>query len=145
MLDEKQFSRVVRASAWYDLVVTLPFATPWTFWFLLSQLSWLHASLGLPGVLPPPDLLTTLFANLMGSVVVAWSLARLHLRSALLGRYDALARFLFAAWQIHALTQGGSWIVLPLLVIEVGFGIAQSLPVRAQGHNVEPGGVRVGL
>ncbi len=131
MLDEKQFNRVVRASAWYDLVVTMPFATPWTFSILAGVLTGIHAALGLPGTLPQPDFLTTLFANLMGSVVVVWSLARIHLGLSVLGRYDAAARFLFAAWQINALLDGASWLLLPLLVAELGFGIAQSLPTRA--------------
>jgi hypothetical protein len=130
MPDEKQFNRVMRASAWYDLVVTAPFATPWSFSLIVAGLAGLHGALGLPGTLPQPDFLTTLFANLMGSVVVVWSLARIHLGLNLLGRYDAVARILFAAWQIYALLHGASWLLLPLLVVEVGFAIAQSLPIR---------------
>lgn len=135
MPDEKQFNRVMRASAWYDFVVTAPFATPWSFSLIAAGLAGLHGALGLPGTLPQPDFLTTLFANLMGSVVVVWSLARLHLGLNLLGRYDAVARIMFAAWQIYALLHGASWLLLPLLVVELGFAIAQSLPIR---RNVRP-------
>ena len=35
MVSESTFVRIVRASAWYDLIVSAPFATPWTF-------AWLH-------------------------------------------------------------------------------------------------------
>jgi len=46
-----QFSRsafltLVRASAAYDLLLTAPFATPWTFAFAHAQLSRLNGSLG---------------------------------------------------------------------------------------------------
>jgi hypothetical protein len=133
MLDASRYATIVRASALYDLVVTLPFATPWTFGLLASALTWLDAQLGLPGSIPPHDLMTVLMANLMGSVVVVWSIARLHLGLAILGRYDAAARFLFAAWQSVALMSGMSWVALPLLLVELGFGISQSLPVRPVG------------
>ena len=130
MLDAKRYLAIVRASAAYDLVVTLPFVTPWTFGLAAALLGWVDAGLNLPGVAPVPDMATVLFANLMGSVVVVWSVARLHLGLAVLGRHDGVARLLFATWQINALLNGMSWAILPLLVIEIGFAIAQFLPVR---------------
>ena len=130
MLDARQFAAIVKGSALYDLVVTLPFATPWTFALLGWGLNHIDASLGLPGTLEAPHGLSMLMGNLMGSVVIVWSVARLHLALPILGRYDAAARFLFAAWQVHALAGGLSWIILPFLLIEIGLGIAQSLPVR---------------
>ncbi len=72
-----------------------------------------------------------LFAGLMGSVVVVWSLARLRLNLAELGRYDAVARLLFAAWQIYAVANGATPLLLVFTVFEAGFGIAQALPVLA--------------
>lgn len=129
MLDAQTYLRIVRASAIYDLVVTLAFATPWTFLLLLGALDVLHQRLGLPGSIPVADPMSVLLANLMGSVVVIWSLARLRLNLPVLGRYDAAARFLFAAWQIHALGQGMSLILLPILILEVAFGFLQLLPI----------------
>jgi hypothetical protein len=73
-----------------------------------------------------------LAGNLMGSVVVVWSLARLHLGLPILGRYDAVARALFATWQIYAVATGASPLLLVLTVFEVGFGIAQALPLVAK-------------
>lgn len=130
MLDAKTYMRIARASAAYDLVVTAAFATPWTFLVIHSLVVWLDHALTLPGAVPPPDTLVVLMANLMGSLVVVWSLTRLRLNLAVLGRYDAAARFLFAAWQAYALGQGMSFIVVPLLIMELVFGILQLLPVR---------------
>ena len=130
MLDAQAYVRIVRASALYDLIVTAPFATPWTFMLLGSLLGGIDAALGLPGSIEAPQGLALLMGNLMGSVVLVWSVARYRLGLAILGRYDAVARFLFAAWQVYALANGMSWVVLPFLAVEVGMGIAQSLPVR---------------
>jgi hypothetical protein len=88
------------------------------------------SGLNLPGDALDPEMTTVLFANLMGAVVVVWSVARLHLGLAVLGRYDGVARLLFATWQINALLNGMSWAILPLLVVEIGFGVAQFLPAR---------------
>jgi hypothetical protein len=69
------YLRIVRASAWYDLVITAGFATPWTYGLLHDALSSLGGALGL-GVLPALDPVQTLYANLMGSVVVVWAILR---------------------------------------------------------------------
>jgi hypothetical protein len=130
MLDAKTYSRVVKASAIYDLIVTAPFATPWTFVPLATAFAGMDAALGLPGSIEIPHGLALLMGNLMGSVVMVWSVARYRLGMPILGRYDAVARFLFAAWQIYALAGGLSWIILPILIAEIAFGVVQSLPIR---------------
>lgn len=58
-----------------------------------------------------------LIANLLGSVVVVWSLVRLHDTRAVYGRYDALARCLFATWQLVAVAHGASWLILGFTVV----------------------------
>jgi len=131
VLDAKTYGRVVKASAIYDMVVTAPFATPWTFVLLATALTSLDTTLGLPGSIEIPQGLSLLMGNLMGSVVMVWSVARYRLGLPVLGRYDAVARFLFAVWQASALAGGLSWIILPILLAEIGFGVVQSLPVRA--------------
>jgi len=131
VLDAKTYGRVVKASAIYDMVVTAPFATPWTFVLLATALTSLDTTLGLPGSIEIPQGLSLLMGNLMGSVVMVWSVVRYRLGLPVLGRYDAVARFLFAAWQAYALAGGLSWIILPILLAEIGFGVVQSLPVRA--------------
>ncbi len=125
-----RYLKLVRASAAYDLLVTWPFATPWTFAWLYGQLVAVAQALQLPGVAHPLDATHLLFANLLGSVVVVWSLARLWAPSVQLGRLDAAARFLFAAWQVYAVAHGASAIVLGFTVFELVFGVLQSAPVR---------------
>lgn len=128
MLSHSQYVRIMKASAWYDLVVTAAFMTPWTFVFLMSVLGSVDAALGIPGEVPVMSPMLVLLGNLMGSVVIVWSVLRLHLGLAVFGRYDAVARFLFAAWQINAVLNGASWLVLVFVMAEVVFGILQALP-----------------
>ncbi|MEU9063543.1 hypothetical protein AB0D13_32945 [Streptomyces sp. NPDC048430] len=121
------YPRVVRASAWYDLVVTAGFATPWTYGLLHDALSTLGTALGL-GALPPQDPTQTLYANLMGSVVVVWAVLRLVSPLPAHGLYDGVARALFAAWQTYALAHGGPGLLWLFLGVEVAFGVAQLAP-----------------
>lgn len=129
-----RYLRIVRASGWYDLIVTWPFALPWTFALLYAQLGVLAAMLGLPGTLHPLDATHLLLANLLGSVVVVWSTARIVAPSLLLGRLDGAARFLFATWQIYAVAQGASAVVLGFTVVELLFGVLQWWRVGPQGR-----------
>jgi hypothetical protein len=85
---------------WYDLVVTAGFATPWTYALLHGALSSLGGALGL-GVLPARDPVQTLYANLMGSVVVVWALLRIVKPLPVHGLLDGVARTLFATWQAY--------------------------------------------
>lgn len=128
MVSESTFVRIVRASAWYDLIVSAPFATPWTFAWLHQALGALAGALGV-GTLPDFAPEHVLMANLMGSVVCVWSVLRLRRTSVMLGRYDAAARWLFAAWQAYALASGATLLVVPFLLAEMGFGLLQSMPV----------------
>lgn len=132
MLRETDYLKIVRASAAYDLIVTIGFATPWTLAILVGIVQVIHIRLGLPGTVPDLDVWQVLFANLMGSVVVIWSIVRLHLNMAVLGRYDMVARWLFAAWQVYALSSGASWVLIAFLALEVAFGVMQALPYRKE-------------
>jgi hypothetical protein len=69
-------------------------------------------------------------ANLLGSVVTIWALWRIRHPQLLLGRYDAAARFLFAAWLIYAVAYGANVIVLGFIVFELIFDVLQSLSVK---------------
>jgi len=122
--------RVVRASAWYDLVVTAGFATPWTAALALGTVADVHRGLGLDGVLPViEDPFTMLFANLLGSIVVVWSVIRLLRPTALLGAGDTVGRLLFSAWFAWALVEGASAVLVGFLVLEIGWGLVQGLTV----------------
>ena len=109
MLSLPRYLRIVRLSAWYDLIVSAGFATPWTF-------ALIHQGLSL----------------LAQQSVVVWSLVRLRDTQPVYGRYDALGRFLFAAWQLYAVAQGASWLILGFTAVELAFGLAQLLPLRNQ-------------
>ncbi|MDX3233376.1 hypothetical protein [Streptomyces sp. ME19-01-6] len=135
------YLRVVRASAWYDLVVTAGFATPWTYALLHDALSSLGDALGL-GVFPALDPIQTLFANLMGSVVVVWALLRIVKPLPSHGLFDGVARTLFSMWLAYALADGATRILWLFLVVEVAFGVAQLVPWwRTQRANLVDGPV----
>lgn len=121
------YLRVVRANAWYDLVVTAGFATPWTLALVHDVLSWAGDSLGL-GVTPELDLMQTLYANLMGSVVVIWATLRVVRPLAVHGLFDGVARTLFATWMAYALGHGAPrWLWL-FFVVEAALAVVELGP-----------------
>ncbi|AXJ08032.1 hypothetical protein CFN16_02855 [Pseudomonas fluorescens] len=130
MWTSTQYRRLVRGSAWYDLIVTAAFVTPWSFAALHGVLTALSQTLNLPGELPPFEPVHMLMTNLLGSVVCVWAVLRIRDPQPVYGRYDAVARFLFAAWQAYALAHGASSLLVGFLVFELAWGIAQVLPVR---------------
>jgi TRAP-type C4-dicarboxylate transport system permease small subunit len=130
MWTPKQYRRLVRSSAWYDLIVMAAFVTPWSFTALHGLLSGLSQALDLPGELPAFAPAHMLMTNLLGSIVCVWSVLRIRDPQAVYGRYDAAGRFLFATWQAYALLQGATGLLVLFLVFELVWGIAQVLPVR---------------
>ncbi|MEU1012692.1 hypothetical protein [Streptomyces sp. NPDC005890] len=121
------YLRIVRTSGWYDLIVTAGFATPWTYALVHRLLSAGGEAAGL-GAMPALTPMQTLYANLMGSVVVVWSVLRVVRPLPLHGLLDGAARVLFSLWQAYALAHGGPPVLWPFLVVEVSFGIAQLAP-----------------
>lgn len=136
MWTSTQYRRLVRGSAWYDLIVTAAFVTPWSFAALHGVLTALSQALELPGELPAFEPVHMLMANLLGSVVCVWAVLRIRDPQPVYGRYDAVARFLFAAWQAYALAHGASSLLVGFLVFELAWGIAQVLPVRPLSRSV---------
>ncbi|GAB3261755.1 hypothetical protein [Chitinimonas naiadis] len=141
MWQTHQYRRLVQASAAYDLIVTAAFVTPWSFALLHTALQWLALQWALPGELPAFSAVPMLMANLLGSIVCVWAVLRLRDPQPQFGRYDAVARGLFALWQAYALWQGASFIVLGFLLAEVAWGVAQALPVRAHALGVPAAGL----
>lgn len=131
MLLHATYRHIFRASAWYDLLVTAAFATPWTLALIYSVFALLHDRLGLPP-LQKLSVEGVLFTNFFGSVVLVWALLRLRSDMIWMGRYDALTRALFSLWMIHALLQGASPLLWGFLVIEVAFAMLQVLPHDAK-------------
>ncbi|WP_263140578.1 hypothetical protein [Pseudomonas sp. RIT-PI-AD] len=134
MWNPRHYRRLVRASAGYDLIVTVAFSTPWTFALLHGALQGIARALDLPGELGDFGPVQVLMANLMGSIVCVWSVLRIRDPQRRYGRYDAAGRGLFALWQAYALSQGASLVLLPFLLAEIAWGVAQALPVRHHAH-----------
>lgn len=124
------YRRIVFGSALYDLLVTAPFATPWTFAYAHAQLSAINAQLG-GAALPDFAPFHVLFACLLGSVVLVWSVLRLTDPQRRFGRYDGAARMLFSLWMAWALTQTGAPLLWLFIVPEFAWGVVQWLPVAA--------------
>lgn len=129
MLDIATLRRIVRASAIYDLVLTAPFATPWTFAFVYGQLRVLNAALG-GAPLPPFAPLHVLFACLMGSLVLVWAALRIADPQPRFGRFDGAGRALFTTWMGWALTMSNTPVLWLFIVPEALWAIAQWLPLR---------------
>ena len=130
MISAQKNLQIVRVSAFYDLVVTAGFMTPMTAGLVVTGFAALSSVLALDRPVPRLDITAMLFANLLGSVVVVWSLWRLLQPSRTVGLYDALARMLFAVWQLYAVAHGASFLILGFTCFEVGFAIAQILPLN---------------
>jgi hypothetical protein len=131
MWTSTQYRRLVRGSAWYDLIVTAAFATPWSFTALHGVLSSLSQAINLPGELPAFEPMHMLMANLFGSIVCIWAVLRIRDPQQIFGRYDAVGRFLFAAWMLYALVHGASYLLVIFLVFELTWGVAQAWSVKA--------------
>ena len=131
MWTSAQYRHVVRSSAWYDLIVTAAFVTPWSFALLQGGLMQVSQALDLPGELPAFEPMHMLMANLLGSIVCVWAVLRIRDPQQVFGRYDAAGRFLFSAWQLYALLHGVSSLLVVFLAFELAWGVAQVLPVGA--------------
>jgi hypothetical protein len=117
------YRRIVAAGGWYDLAVTLPFATPFGAAWTFGALRRLHDAAHLGGVAPPPFLPGhLLFVAFFGTVVVLWSLVRIVFRRPADGAADTIG-----SWMVWALANGVSHVVAVTLVLEVGWGVAQGV------------------
>ncbi|MGM9481467.1 hypothetical protein ACS5PN_09780 [Roseateles sp. NT4] len=123
------FQRVVWFSALYDFIVTAPFATPWSFEFNRDRLSVINQALG-GQALPVFDVFQTLFALLMGSIVLVWAVLRLRGPTVQFGRYDAAGRVLFSLWMAWAWWQTGAPVLLLFMLPELSWAVAQAWRVR---------------
>ena len=121
------YRRLIRISAGYDLVVTAAFVTPWTYELLRKALSALGLALGL-GAMPAADPTGTMYANLMGSIVVVWATLRLIEPRRVFGLYDGVARILFAIWEAYGALHGATGLLWGFFAVEVVFGVLQLAP-----------------
>jgi len=127
MFSASTTNKIYRISAWYDLIVTWPFAIPITlsvFW--ASVLAPVNVMLGFE---PLPALGThaVLFGNFFGSLVVIWALARLYLNDTRLAIFDGIGRLLFSVAMINAIMMGITPLIWGFLIPEITFGVVQLL------------------
>ena len=131
----KRTRAVIRVSALYDFIVTVPFALPWTAAWVFTMLGTVHESLGLAGVTPSPDdPFTLMFANLMGSIVSVWALFRIMRPSIAAGVADTGARLLFSLGMTVALLHGASPLTGVMLALELAWAVAQGLAIVASAR-----------
>jgi hypothetical protein len=90
--------------------------------------AWRRAAAGLHAV-------PHLFACLLGSVVLVWSVLRLRDPQLRFGRYDGVARLLFTTWMVWTFTATGSPLLWLFIIPEFAWGVAQWLPVSSQPEN----------
>lgn len=122
--------RIVFYSALYDLLVTAPFATPWTATATFKLLAALHQHLGLHGsTLPDPGALSLLFVNLFGIVVLMWSGVRLLKPTVFNGAVDSIGRLTFATTMAFALCSGSSTLVAGFMILELVWLVIQGSAV----------------
>jgi hypothetical protein len=124
------FRKIVLGSAIYDLLVTAPFATPWSFAFAHTQLDSINQALG-GAALPAFTPFHVLFACLLGSVVLVWAALRISDPQERYGRFDGVARLLFSTWMAWTLAATGAPLLWLFVLPELAWGVAQWLPVRA--------------
>ncbi|SMX26626.1 hypothetical protein TRP8649_00711 [Pelagimonas phthalicica] len=125
MYSKPTLNRICRLSAWYDLIITWPFALPITLGILWQYgFMPLNAVLGF-AALPALDVHAVLFGNFFGSVVVIWALVRLYLNDSRLALFDGLGRVLFSVAMVNALMAGISPIIWAFLIPELAWAIAQ--------------------
>jgi hypothetical protein len=77
-----------------------------------------------------------LFACLLGSVVLVWSVLRMTDQQQRFRRYDGVGRFLFTVWMMWTLRATGQPLLWLLIVPELLWGMIQWLPVRPVGAAV---------
>ena len=123
--------RAGRIGAWYDIIITAGFATPWTAALIIGLLGTIKDAAGLPGEpMPVFDVSHLLFVTLFGVVVTMWGVVRVLRPTALLITADTVGRAVFAAYFIWALLAGHSTVIAAFLVLELAFLVAQGLGVR---------------
>ena len=125
----KNNSQIVRSSGIYDLLVTAPFATPWSFALVIDQMSTINQGLG-GNPLPAFEPFHVFFACLLGSIVIVWSMLRILEPSQRLGRFDGSTRFLFSTWMVWALFTTGAPLLWLFVIPELAWGVIQWWPVN---------------
>lgn len=123
-------TQIIKAVAWVDLVVTLPFVQPTIAYWLIGYIYYLDQQWMMLSHVPTFDPLTLMFVNIMGTLGVVWAIARLRNPSEELARLDALARVMVAALILHAINYGATPILYVFVFTEVAGSAVQLIRKR---------------
>ncbi|PHS20153.1 MAG: hypothetical protein COA86_02360 [Kangiella sp.] len=125
-MQKSTYSKIVRYSAIYDVVMTFPYAFPILVAWNIGMISELHTQYSFSGSIPEFSPLHLFFVNLMGSLVLVWSAIRIYKPEAILGLYDSFARFLFSFNMLYYLLAYDVTTILWLMFIpELIWGLIQ--------------------
>lgn len=117
--------KLIRAVAWLDLAVTLPFAIPFVAEAAIALIYRADAAMGFatpPGAFGPAQMM---FVHIMGVLGVVWALARLREPVETLARLDGLGRIMVAALILHAINWGATPVLGLFIATELAGSIAQ--------------------
>lgn len=119
------YSKIIRASAIYDILATSLFAIPGVAVWVLNTLQSLHVAQNLAGAFPDFQPLHLLFVHFVGSVVTIWSIVRFMKPDPLYGLLDSIARVLFFIAMLYAWLNGATDLLVFFMVPELAWGIVQ--------------------
>jgi hypothetical protein len=127
-MEEKRYLQIVRASAWYDVAVTITFLTPWSFAWIWGRFSLVNQLLG-GAPLEPLAALPVLFVCMLGAVVMCWAVLRLTGAEVRHGRFDAVMRLQAAVWMVWAYGETRAPLLFLFLVPECLLCLLECLPL----------------
>jgi hypothetical protein len=95
-MNKSTYKKIIRASAIYDVLMTFGFAFPILVVMNINTISSIHTQFSFSGSIPEFLPLHLFFVNLMGSLVLVWSVLRIAKPEPVFGLFDSIARFLFS-------------------------------------------------
>lgn len=127
-MKKSTYSKIVRISAIYDVVMTFGFAFPVLALWNINLFSTIHSQYELSGSIPEFQPLHLFFVNLMGSLVLVWSAIRIYQPKAILGLYDSFGRFLFSFHMLYYyLNHDVTQLLWVMFIPELAWGLIQLL------------------
>lgn len=124
--------KVLRAVAWADFAVTLPFALPFIADAMIVLIYGIDRGLdlGTPALLFEMGPLAMMFVHIMGVLGVIWALARLRNLSPDLARIDAFARIAVAVLIVYAMMEGATPVLWLFVATEIAGSIVEFMALR---------------
>ncbi|MDO6426978.1 hypothetical protein Q4489_08150 [Thalassotalea sp. 1_MG-2023] len=120
------YRKIVKASAIYDVIVTFGFAFPILVVLSINMLFSIHTQFSFSGLMPEFLPLHLFFVNLMGSLVLVWSVLRITRPKPIFGLYDSFARFLFSFNMLfYLLAYDVTGVLWLFFVPELAWGVVQ--------------------